>query len=98
MRGAQTRDGLHAAEDVVEHVTPMTKHVENEAAAVFLAVVPRLALRWNRVTLKDPVTELAAHRGRMDREHNGYAQSIKDIYLYPLHRAAKQYLCGGPQR
>jgi hypothetical protein len=32
------------------------------------------------------------------REHNGYAQSIKDIYLYPLHRAAKQYLCGDPQR
>jgi hypothetical protein len=52
MRGAQARDGLHAAEDVVEHVTPMTEHVENEAAAVFLAVVPRLALRWNRVSLE----------------------------------------------
>jgi hypothetical protein len=37
-------------------------------------------------------------RGRMDREHNHHLQSIKDIYLYPLHRAAKQYLCGDPQR
>src|SRR5450631_2908146 len=37
-------------------------------------------------------------RGRMDREHKSHRQDIKDIYLYPLHRAAKQYLCGDPQR
>jgi hypothetical protein len=37
-------------------------------------------------------------RGRMDREHNHHLQSIKDIYLYPLHRAARQYLCDYPQR
>ena len=33
-------------------------------------------------------------RGRMDREHKSHGQSIKDIYLYPLFRDARQYLCG----
>ena len=33
-------------------------------------------------------------RGRMDREHQDHGQSIKDIYLYPLFRDARQYLCG----
>jgi Domain of unknown function (DUF4338) len=39
-----------------------------------------------------------AGRGRMDREHKSHGQSIKDIYLYPLHRNARQYLCGDPAR
>jgi hypothetical protein len=33
-------------------------------------------------------------RGRMDRKHESHGQSIKDIYLYPLIRDARQYLCG----
>ena len=33
-------------------------------------------------------------RGRMDREHKNHGQSIKDIYLYPLVRDAREYLCG----
>jgi hypothetical protein len=37
-------------------------------------------------------------RGRMDREHKSHGQSIKDIYLYPLIRDARQYLCGDPTR
>ena len=32
-------------------------------------------------------------RGRMDREHQAHGQSIKDIYLYPLLRDARQRLC-----
>jgi hypothetical protein len=39
-----------------------------------------------------------AGRGRMDRVHNNHGQSIKDIYLYPLSRDARQYLCGHPER
>jgi hypothetical protein len=35
-----------------------------------------------------------AGRGRMDREHKSHGQSIKDIYLYPLTRYARQHLCG----
>jgi hypothetical protein len=37
-------------------------------------------------------------RGRMDREHRNHGQAIKDIYLYPLVRHAKERLCGEPPR
>jgi hypothetical protein len=39
-----------------------------------------------------------AGRGRMDREHANHGQSIKDIYLYPLRRNARQNLCGDQSR
>lgn len=39
-----------------------------------------------------------AGRGRMDREHKADGQAIKDIYVYPLARDAKQRLCSGPTR
>lgn len=35
-----------------------------------------------------------AGRGRMDREHKAHGQAIKDIYVYPLVRDARQRLCG----
>jgi hypothetical protein len=35
-------------------------------------------------------------RGRMDREHQRHCQAIKDIYVYPLGRDARQRLCGDP--
>ncbi len=34
-----------------------------------------------------------AGRGRMDREHTAPAQAVKDIYVYPLARDARQQLC-----
>ena len=37
-------------------------------------------------------------RGRMDREHQRHGQAIKDIYVYPLVRDARQRLCGDPTR
>jgi hypothetical protein len=39
-----------------------------------------------------------AGRGRMDREHKADGQAIKDIYVYPLVRDAKQRLCSGATR
>ena len=39
-----------------------------------------------------------AGRGRMDREHKSIGQAIKDIYVYPLVRDARQRLCGDPTR
>ena len=33
-------------------------------------------------------------RGRMDREHTAHGRAIKDIYVYPLAREARQRLCG----
>ena len=37
-----------------------------------------------------------AGRGRMDREHKAQGQAVKDIYVYPLVRDARQRLCSGP--
>jgi hypothetical protein len=37
-------------------------------------------------------------RGRMDREHKADGQAIKDIYVYPLVRNARQRLCSGSMR
>ncbi len=35
-----------------------------------------------------------AGRGRMDRDHKAHGQAVKDIYVYPLARDARQQLCG----
>jgi len=37
-------------------------------------------------------------RGRMDREHKADGQAIKNIYVYPLVRNARQRLCGDSMR
>ena len=37
-------------------------------------------------------------RGRMDREHKNQGQAIKDIYVYPLARDVRKYLCSDPTR
>ena len=42
---AQAGDGSALAEEVVQHVAPVAEHVHDDAAAVFLAVVPGGALR-----------------------------------------------------
>jgi len=39
-----------------------------------------------------PVGQTAG-RGRMDREHKAHGQAVKDIYVYPLVRDARQRLC-----
>ncbi len=62
MRRAEAAHGLHLAEEVVEHVAPVAEHIEDDAAAILLAVVPARALRGLPVALEHPVAELAAHR------------------------------------
>ena len=32
-------------------------------------------------------------RGRVDREHKAHGQAVKDVYLYPLARDVRQWLC-----
>ena len=39
-----------------------------------------------------------AGRGRMDREHKAHDKAVKDIYVYPLVRDARQWLCGEIRR
>src|SRR6185295_4140549 len=67
---------LDLAKEVVEHVTPVADHVEDDAAAVFAAVIPRRALRFLPAALEHPVTELAAHREHA-AEEAGVAQEGK---------------------
>ena len=62
MRRAEAGDALDIAEQVVEHVAPVAHHVEDDAAALRLLVVPRRPLRRLPVALEHPVAELAAHR------------------------------------
>ena len=58
--GGDGLDGLHPAEQLVEHVLPVREHVDDDAAAVLGAVVPAGALGRLPVALEDPVAELAA--------------------------------------
>ena len=46
----------------------------------------------------EALTLATAGRGRMDREHKAHGQAIKDIYVYPLVRDARQRLCGELER
>lgn len=42
-----------------------------------------------------PVGQTAG-RGRMDREHQNHGQAVKNIYVYPLVRDAREKLCSSP--
>src|SRR5262249_47050486 len=88
MRGAEAGHAFDVAEQVVEHVTPMAEHVEDDAAAVLLAVVPRWPLRRLPVAFEHPITELAAHR-KNAAEETGLDQHLeleqagqKDLVLH----------------
>src|SRR6185369_8688874 len=61
VRRAEAAHRLHLAEEVVEHIAPVAEHVEDDAAAVLLAVIPRRPLRRNAVTLKYPITEFTSY-------------------------------------
>src|SRR5438105_8822086 len=76
VRRAKAAQRLHLAEEVVEHVAPVAEHVENDAAAVLLAVVPRRPLRWHVIALEHPVAELAAH-GKKAAEKSIVAQLLQ---------------------
>ena len=51
----------------------MANHVENDAAAVFGAIIPRRPLRFLPISFEDPIAELAAHREHA-AEESGIAQ------------------------
>ena len=74
MRRAEAAHRLHLAEQIVEHVAPVAQHIEDDAAAFGLLVVPARALRrLAPVALEHPVAELAAHREHA-AEEAGIAQ------------------------
>ena len=61
MRGSDTGDTFDRGEEVVQNVSPVAKHIKNNAAPIFGPVVPRWTLRWNSIALENPIAELAAH-------------------------------------
>ena len=66
--GSETGDGLYFAEEVVEDVAPMAEHVDDDAAVVFLAIVPGRALGWDGVAFEYPVSELASDGEEVAKE------------------------------
>jgi hypothetical protein len=40
VRGSEAAHGLHFAKEIVDHIAPVAEHIDDDAAAVFLAVVP----------------------------------------------------------
>jgi hypothetical protein len=68
MQRAQAGDASDLAEQIVEHVAPVAHHIENDAAAIFCAIIPGRPLRRLPVALEHPVTELAAHRDHAAEE------------------------------
>src|SRR5581483_10123754 len=52
----------HRSKRMIEHIAPVAEHIENDAAVLFLLVVPRGPLRRLPVAFKDPVAKFAAHR------------------------------------
>src|SRR4029077_9687642 len=66
--------GLHLAEQIVEHVAPVAEHIQNDAAAFGLAIVPAWPLRrLAPIAFEHPVAELAAN-GEHAAEKTGVAQ------------------------
>ncbi len=59
---AAAADRRNPPKEIVEHIAPVRQHVEDDTAAIGLAVVPGRALRGLQVAFEHPVAELAAHR------------------------------------
>src|SRR5438445_5283039 len=59
---AEAGDAFDFAEQIVEHVAPVAEHIEDDAAAVLLAIIPRRPLRRLPVAFEHPVAEFAAYR------------------------------------
>ena len=90
MCGAQARDRLHFTKEVVQHITPVAHHVENNAAAVFFAVVPAGSLNRLQIAFKHPIAKLNAHAEHLAKEacfseHVEFAQTGQEQLV--LHRA-----------
>ena len=76
MRRADARDGLHLAKQIVQHIAPMADHIQDDAAAVFAAVVPTRALDGLQIAFKHPISKLDTHGQHLPEESRA-AQHIE---------------------
>src|SRR6476646_11196466 len=69
MRRAKAADGLDLAEEIVEDIAPVAQHIENDAAAFGLLVIPAWTLRrLPPITLEHPVTQFATNHEHATEE------------------------------
>ena len=62
VNGTQTADGAHGTERVFQHIAPMTQHVQDDAAAIRLAIIPARPLGRFALAGKHPIAEFTPHR------------------------------------
>src|SRR6202043_271059 len=90
IRGAEAAHAFDLAKEIVEHVAPVADHIQNDAAAVLFAIIPRRPLRFLPAAFEHPVAELAAHREHT-AEEAGIAQERELLQAWQeqfvLHRA-----------
>jgi hypothetical protein len=62
VRGAQATNGSDVTEEMINDVTPMAEHIDDDSAAVFFAIIPRGPLHWLILVLacEHPVSKLPA--------------------------------------
>ena len=65
---AEARHGSNLAKQIIEHIAPVAQHIEDDAAAFRLAVVPARPLDRLQVALEHPIAELTAHREEAPEE------------------------------
>src|SRR5207253_9268872 len=59
---AETGDTLDFAPEIVEHVAPVTEHVDDYSPIVLLAIIPRRSLRGLPIAFEQPISEFPLHR------------------------------------
>ena len=70
MRCPETGDALDFSKQIVDQISPMTEHVDDDPTTVFLAIIPARPLRWlvGVLTRENPVTKLPSHRENLAEE------------------------------
>ena len=76
MSSACARHRLNLPEQIIQNIPPVAQHVENNAAAVFFAVIPGGSLSGNCVTFEHPVSELAAN-GKYSSKESEIAEAFE---------------------
>src|SRR5664279_3326571 len=77
VRGAEAGEALDATEKILDDVLPVAEHVDDDAAVVLLAVVPRGALEFLELAGEHPVAKLAA-----DREDFAEETGVDEIFQF----------------
>src|SRR5215471_14552278 len=62
MGDSQRGHRANGSEKIVQKIAPVRKHIDHDSAAIFCPVIPRGALRFLPISLKNPIAKLSANR------------------------------------